>query len=371
MTTISLDDMRSSLLTVDQLHDRLAQFEPLTRLPFTIGDEISFSAATGWNHGLDTKLGDEPIAVWARLGFGQSSIQLTKDTLDQLARRPKLGTAYEGSPADLLIHNLNYWYRDGLMSSRKNHDLQFMVNANGLAVNLTEQRMLPVSNLALLDQALTAIRHRFGPNTEVLADYKLGHSYRQTAMRLIITDSVRELLDTGTDEDFWAFGLQLKNSLTGVGQTSIEGYCFRFVCTNGQIDTHSSSGAWTRRKDSTEAEVYAWARSAVDDVLGGLEASLDRIQALTSVDIDGLTSALDGVFRHYRIPASNRTKIIDNLSQYPGKITMYVIMNAITEVANSQNLEDSSVESLMRIGGDLTYTGDHLCGACHQLVGMH
>lgn len=366
--------MRDKLLSLDHVTRVLSQTEPMKAVPFTVGDAVKFRAVPGWNHGLNARAGSEPLNVYATLGRGRfaQEFALTRDCLQETCLLFGLPRAYTDSmPAELLTVTMNYWYREGLLGkARKKTDFQFLINES-TALAFTRQSLVPFSNLSLLEQAVAGIREKFG-DVEILADYKFTHTLRQTALRLVVPEGYRVLTGTGDDDDAWSVGVQLRNSLTGTTQTSMEGYLFRWICTNGQIDARNTSGSWTRRKDATEAEVYDWARQAVDEALSGLDGALDAVQSLTDVRIDGsLSDTLRDVFEHYRIPIGHRSKIIDLISAYPGEVTMYVIMNAITQVANEHGLEASAVDALMRVGGDLPYSADQRCGACRRILHNH
>jgi hypothetical protein len=261
---------------------------------------------------------------------------------------------------------LNYWFRDGL-KGRAIRDYQLLV-AGGHGAAITRASIVPFSNMRLLDEALNGIEARYGTG-EVLADYKLSHSLRKTHLRLVIPGSSRTIQGTGQADDTWSVGLQIKNSLIGEERTSIDGYLFRWVCTNGAIDTHSSSGAWTRRGGGGESEVYEWARAAVDDVLGGLEPALDAVQATVHIPIEGQANEiLRDVFAHYGTPLPERARIIENMVEQGGTLTMYAVMQAITQVANDSEMEPSHVENLLRMGGDLPHAAGSRCEACRRLL---
>lgn len=370
--TITINDMRSKLHTLDHVHTVLGRNEPMQPMPFTVGDVgLRFRAEAGWHHGAKAKDGNERVNVFVSLGGRE--YQLTRSTLEETCVAFGFKREYPTTcPAELLIPHMNHWYREGLLDQpKRNRDFQYLINGD-TAVAFAKQSLRPFSNLSLLDQLVAGIHAKYGSDTEILADYKFSHTLRSTYLRLVIPEASRVLHDTGTDDDTWALGIAMKNSLTGSLQTSIEGYLFRYVCTNGQIDRNATSGVWTRRKDATESEVYAWARNAVDEVLGGLDGALDAVQSLTQLGIDGnLADTIRDVFEHYRIPIHQRPKIIRILEDHEGEVTMYVIMNAITQVANEHGLEPATVEALLRVGGDLPYTADQRCGACHRLMHNH
>lgn len=374
--TVALDTMRGKLLSLDQVFERLATTEPIRAEQFTVGEGIRFNADQSWNHGGSAKDPDLPIGVFATFGppGNQRRLLLTRNTLEEMCLTFSLGRNYvRDCPAELLVPHLNYWFRGGLFGKRgKGHDFQFLVDENLTAKGFAKAGMTPFSNMQLLDFATEQIWDRFGSRVEILADYKMSHSLRQTTVRLIIPATGWQLTDTGTEDDRWSMGVQMRNSLTGASLTSFDGYLFRWTCTNGQIDTRVFSGPYTRRKDIGPDEVYTWARQSVDDVLGGLEPALSNVQRLTQLNIEGsLTDTLRDVFEHYRISIPHRPKIISYLEQYQGEVTMYVIMNAITQVANDASLDPAAVESLLRVAGEFPYSAEGRCGACHRLMHQH
>jgi hypothetical protein len=381
--SVTVDQMRPKLYTLEQVQRVLARTEPMRPRTFSVGDPyLHFRAEPGWQHGVKAKDGNEPVGVYAVLGnpagtsngvITASEYQMTRSTLEETCLAFGFKRDYTRScPAELLVPHMNYWFREGLLDQpKRNRDFQYLVNGD-TAVAFTRQSLTPFSNLSLLEQAVAGIEAKFGTGVEILADYKFSHTLRQTYLRLIIPSADTIIADSGTRGDIWSRGVAVKNSLTGTSQTAIEGYLFRWVCTNGQIDTQASSGVWTRRKGATEAEVYEWARQAVDEALSGLDGAFIRFGDLTQIGIEGsLADTIRDVFEHHKIPIHQRPKIIRYLEEYDGEITMYVIMNAITQVANETGLEPATVDSLLRVGGDFARSADQRCGACHRMLHSH
>jgi hypothetical protein len=367
--TITADDMKPKLHTLDFARGLLARTEPLAALGFN-ATEAAFTVQPGWNHGIDAKAGTEPVDATIRIPGGE--YPLTKDALLEATSIVGLTKTYAARcPAGLLAAQLNYWFTGGGIAGRKGTNKEFQLLAaagNGAAV--TRSSIIPFSNLRLLDVAEDVITQRYGPQ-EILVDYKLTHSLRRTHLRLVLPGIERTMDNTGTPDDTWSVGLQLRNSLTGEERTAIEAYLFRWVCTNGQIDTRASSDAWRRHGAGrgSEAEVYEWARTAVDDVLSGLEPALDAVQALADIPVTGTaTDVLRDVFEHYKVPLPERAKIIENVVNTGGDLTMYAIMAAVTQVANDTDMEPSHVENLLRLGGDLPHAATSRCDACRRLM---
>ena len=362
--TITVDSMRSQLLSVDAARDLLAASEPLTAIPFSAGDKVRFFVDEGWHHGFEAKAPGDLID--ARIAFGPilnlTEYQLTKAAFLEATALCGLGKPYVlRSPGSLNEINLNHWFRIDFVHRRgAPKDFQLLLSA-GRAAAITRATVNPVSNVRMLDSVLAGI----GGRGEVLVDYKLAHSLKATHMRLVLPEHGRRILGTGTEDDQWSVGIQFKNALHS--RPILDGYLFRWVCTNGQIDTRVTTGAWTRTKGGDPDDVYTWAREAVDGILGGLESSLDAVQGTVGVTFEGnVSDALRDLFARYRVPPAERTRIIEALVNSGREITMYEVMAAITQLANDRSLDPSQVETLMRIGGDLPHKSS--CDACHQLL---
>ncbi len=366
---ITVAQMRPQLLSLDTVRERLAASEPLAAHHFQTGPNVRFAVAPGWQHGIDAKAGTDPVDAFIAPRFGQdaSEFQLTKDAFLEATSTIGLPKAYvTRSPAELIEPALNFWYRSGERVGTT-RDFQLLVSG-GHGAAITRASINPFSNVRLLEQALAGIEARYGAG-EVLVDYKFQHSLKRTHLRLVVPEYQRRITGSGTDDDNWSVGLQLKNSLIGDEKTSIEGYLFRWWCTNGAIDTRNSSGVWTRRGAGREEDVYEWARATVDDVLGGLEPALDAVQALVDIPVQGeANEVLRDVFTHYRVPLPERTRIIERMVDSGGPLTMYSVMAAITEVANTADLDPAHVDNLLRMGGDLPHAATSRCGACRRLM---
>jgi hypothetical protein len=296
---------------------------------------------------------------------------LTKDAILEATSFCGIPKTYAARcPAELIEPQLDYWFRGALQGRTGPRQFQ-LLSVNGLGAAITKSTVRPFSNLRLLDETLNGIEAAYGSG-DVLVDNKFTHTLKRTHMRLIISAHQRLMANTGTSDDAWSIGVQIRNSLVGDEQTSIDGYLFRWACTNGQIDTRSSSGTWSRRGGGNEAEVYEWARGAVDEILGGMEPALDAVQALTEVPVAGhANEVLRDIFTTYKVSLPERARIIEGMVDAGGQLTMYSVMNAITQVANDPEINPTQVESLMRMGGDLPHAARERCGAdnpCGRLM---
>ncbi len=362
--------MRPKLHTLDHVHTILGRTEPVAAYSFHVGDQVRFQVDPGYLHGLAAKAGADPVDALMVIGTGAAATEfrLTKDTLLEAANLTGFRRQFAAeSPADLLEGHLNHWFRRGLVARTGTKDFQLLV-AGETGAAITRAATIPFSNLRLLDQAVAGIHAQYGPDTEILADYKLTHSLKRTHVRLIVPAHQRTIERSGTTDDTWSVGVQFRNSLTGSDKTSIDGYLFRWWCTNGAINTAATSGVWSRRGNATSGDVYEWARIAVDDILGGLEPALDQVQSMVDIPIEGhANEVLRDVFETYHVPVPERTRIIENMVE-AGSLTMYSVMQAITAVANNSDLDPAHVENLMRLGGDLPRAAHSRCDSCLRLM---
>ena len=363
--SITIADVQSKLLTLDQVRERLAVTEPLSTYEFGEEDRVAFRLEADFNHGLSSLPGN--LAIPGYISLGQTELQLTRDALYEAASAAKMVKGFvHNTPANIVAEVLNWYFNSGA----EGKTFKVLGIQGDKAAAITRAAVEPYSNLRLLEVALNGIENKYGKG-EVFADYKFVHDLQRTHLRLIVPEHVRTIENTGTENDTWSTGIQLINSLTGLEKTQINGYLFRYWCTNGAIDTRSNSNAiWSRRGTGGRGDaVFEWARDAVDEVLGGLEGSLDLVQGMTEISIEGTAiEALRDVFNTYRIPTAQRNRILGNMVN-EDTLTMYSLMQAVTEAANADNLSPADVDRLMRAGGDLPVAAEegrcdseHPCG---------
>lgn len=361
MTTVTLDQMKDKLLTIEQVTQQLQKTEPLTTDYIGSESKVKFKLQADWAMGLDSLDGTE--VVGAAMTINGKERQITKEAMIQAAGNFGLSAAYiKRTPAHLIEGLLNYHYSGGM------GDTEFNVLSVADKVSaFTRPTLVPFSNLQLLESAMAGIQKHFGSDAEIMADYKFNNSLLQTDVRLIVPARERTMLDTNMNDvpegqsDVWMAGLHLSNSLIGKKQTALEAYLFRWWCTNGATTTLEGVNPWSRRSDGQNEDVYDWARDSVDEILGGLEFAFDQVQALTQLNVAGNTAdVLREIFRDYEVPVSQRDSIMARLLESEN-LTMYSIMQAITQVANEADMEPRRSDRLMRIGGAIpTATFDTL-----------
>lgn len=363
MTTEIVASEMVDLISVETLADELAATEPLTSVEFVPdGDspKVKFSLPSGWNTGMKDSPGTAPTL--AVVDVGGTEYSLTKDAILQATSLIGLQRDYVlRTPGALVSEHLNYW-----MTHIPNKSFK-MLDVEGTGVAFTKGTVTPISNLALLEQAIEGLHQEYGQDTSILVDYKRFHDLRRTNFRLIVPEKVRTLKSHRSESDQWSLGIDVQNSLTAEAPTTVRGYLFAWWCTNGATSTHASSGSYSRKGSPTEAEALEWAKASVDDILGGLEHELDSVEQLIDIPIEGEVNAtLHDIFTRYKVPAGAREDIISELVE-SDDLTMYGVMAAITQAANHSGLSAPLVARLLEVGGDLPGAATGRCGSCHRL----
>lgn len=351
---VAFDQMRDKLLTLDQVQEKISSTEPLNQTFVSNENKVHFAFDPTWAIGLEDKPGTAPVD--AVISIDGEDHRLTKEAALQVgAEFGYPGKLASKTPSALLEQNLNYWWNAGM------GEKEFNVLSTGVdqtVAALTRPTINPFSNRLLVDETIQGIRERYGDDTPIYADYKFNHSLIRTDIRFIIPEAVRLIRGGGLsdvpagEQDEWAGGIHLSNSLIGKTQTKLETYLFRWWCTNGATTQLENIGqVFSRRGDHQTADVYEWARAAVDDVLGGLEGQFDLIQALTALKLGSNTGEVVAeIFDTFRVPVTQRRRVIETL-ETAEELNMYVVMNAITETANDPELSEDRIDKLLRIGG--------------------
>jgi hypothetical protein len=366
--------MRDQLLTLDQVTERLAAIEPLAEQTYQVSNQLDFEVGENW-----ASVGEDDPTDAYLVTPGGTRYQMTKKALLEAGAHPGIPRGYQQRLApNLLRDQLRWWYQSGLGAEHEFKVLsQEREGQDPLALAFARGTVTPYSNVAFLEAIVAGIREKYGPLTEILADYKFNNDLERTNIRLIIPESERAITGTRVEgADTWAAGVDFTNSLVGLSHpgTSLDGYLFRYWCTNGMTDTLLGAGKLRRRSVDTPGDAYEWAKRSVDSILGHLDGAFDNIQALTQVPVgDDVTLVLGDLFNQHGIPVSERNKIIAAMANLGGDITLYDVQQAITQAANEDGLSARTVDRLLRLGGFTAHAAHERChgqfeGGCRRLV---
>jgi hypothetical protein len=366
LPTVTFEQMRDKLYTVDHTFDRLRSTEPLTEVTFHPGDAVTFRIAPGWQEGnKDDNYApvDAHIQIPSGQEYGLSRLALLE--AGALAGIPR--HKQEEWPASFMETLLNWWFRE---KAERDHKLLIRTGDDeSLALATCRSTITPFSNVRLMEIMLDRIHHKLGTGTEVLVDYKFSHSLEWTTLRLIVPELSRVISGTRDDNDTWCGGIDWSNSLVGIHPSRLQGYAFRWWCTNGETTDLAQTTQFSRKGSYDVADVWAWARASVDEVLNGLEGVFDSVQQLTSAPVNGdaasVTAILHDLFARYSVPVRERNRIIAGLADLSGDVTMYDLMQEVTRAANMDGLSPRAVAQLMALGGHMAEAGTERCTSEH------
>jgi len=356
---VSLEKMveGGQLLTIEDARDRLRDTEPLVQHTFALGDGIEFQLGSGWSLGQDAEPADAHLVT-----PGGARYQLTKQAMLEAAAFPGIPRKYGQRlrPSNLEA-DVNWHYQHGMGEGEFKILAQEREGQDPLALAMCRGTIQPFSNLELLDSVIAGAQEHLGADgARVLVDAKFNHDLERTNLRLIFPDVHRVITGTRVDDDTWSTGIQFQNSQIGIKQTRVDGYLFRYWCTNGCTDTLASAGALKRRSVSDPDQAYEWARRSVEEVLGGLENTLDAVQALTEISLTGegeVGRVLSDLYARHHVPVAQQHIITAAVADLTGNITMYDIMQEVTRAANRQDLSPRVIAGLMSLGGHVTHGG--------------
>jgi len=362
---VDVEEMRGKLLTLDDVRERLSRTEPLTDRVFEAPD-AQIRLEDGWAADEDdTAL----VNAWLRISGAEDEYRLTKQAALEVGAFCRLPRELQkDAPPDLVQVFINRMLAENLARSK---EIKLLVNpVTSVGTALTRANIQPFSNLAFLDIMLEGIQDAYGEG-EVLADYKFTHNLERTNLRLIVPGQQRAISGTRVADDSWSAGIQLRNSLAGTEQTALDGYLFRWWCTNGCTDTLAEVSALNRRQFPAPEEAYEWARESVDEILGSLEGSFDAVQSTTAIPVaaDQVAAVMRDLFTEHTIPARSRERIVTELAEAGEDMTVYDVMQAVTVVANADGVSPDAMEQLLALGGHIAHAaGNDRCGECRRIL---
>lgn len=365
---VDIEEMRSRLLTLDDVRERLSSTEPLADRVFE-APQAQIRLEDGWAAGEETSL----APAWLRISNGPdgpaTEYQLTTQAALEVGAFCAVPRGLQkDAPVDLVQTWCNRILTENLARYK---EVKLLVRpGQDIGTALTNHTIQPFSNLQFLDIMLEGIQQQYGEG-EVLADYKFTHNLERTNLRLIVPGQQRVISGTRVADDTWSAGIQFRNSLAGIEQTEIMGYLFRWWCTNGCTDTLAQVPALSRRQTSDPADAYEWARESVDHILGGLEGSFDAVQATTELQVepDQVAATIRDLFAEHSVPARHRERIISELAEVGEDMTVYDVLGAVTVVANADGVSADATEQLLSLGGHIAHAAStDRCGECRRIL---
>jgi hypothetical protein len=370
-----------TLMTLDKLRDELSGIEPLNEHNFPTSSQVSWEVAEDWMKVHEA----DPTSVFLTTPGGTKH-QFTRQSVIEAAAAAKIPRQVTPwLPSSILQDILNWSYRAGLGSKEHKMLVHPRENADPLTMAFCRGTPVQFSNLAMLDVIEEGIRKVYG-SADILVDSggaKFTSNLERTNMRLVIPEKSRTMARTRTTDDTWSAGVAFTNSLVGQSHpgTSLNAYLFRWWCTNGETEQLAGSGRLNRRVITSEEDALEWAKKSVDEILGGLEPAFDAVQALADIPVGAgqgsenvmVSQVLRDLFAQNNIPQRERNRIIAQMAELGGDLTMYDIQAAITFAANDETISPRTADRLLELGGAVAHASSNRCDGtlphgCHQLL---
>lgn len=377
-TSVPFDAAAAGMLTVEEARERLAPGDQLGSVVFECGDpDLTIVHEDGWfARGLT-----EPAPAWLDVP-GAGTFQLTHQAAKQIGSTARIPQRLqEFLPEAVLGDAVNFALRKGLGSKRA---LKLLTVGEGvtpggvpvpLAVAQCRDTITPFSDAVLLDTVLRCVRGRFGDEAAdgACVDFKFWRDLEHTSFRVVVPAVQTVVLGTADEADAWCYGVEVRNSLTGLKQTTVSGYLFRFPTLAGCLDVEHASGGFQRR-NSTPELAYAWTAEACGDIFGGAESAFNGLQELVKQPLAGNYSrVVRQLFRDNGIAKEQQMRVLSTLEDFDGDLSMYDLMNVGIEAANLPDLGWRQATCLMLYGGDVLHRGGGMCdgtlrNGCRRLL---
>lgn len=377
-TSVPFDAGKAGMLTVGEALARLAPGDQLGSVVFDCGDpDLEIAHDDGWfSAGLT-----EPAQAWLDVPE-MGTFQLTHQAAKQIGSTARIPQRLqEFLPESVLDDAVNFALRKGLGDKRA---LKLLIAGHGvtpdgvqvpLAVAQCRDTITPFSDVRLLETVLRCVRARFGDEAadSACVDFKFWRDLEHTSFRVVVPAVQTVLTGTGEDGDAWCYGVEVRNSLTAMKQTTVSGYLFRFPTLAGCLDVEHASGGFQRR-NSTPEGAYAWTAEACRDIFGGVESAFNGLQALAGQPLDGNYSrVVRQLFKENGVSKEQQLRVLSTLEDTEGDLTMYRLMNVGIEAANLPDLGWRQATCLMLYGGDLLHRGGGMCdgtlrNGCRRLL---
>src|SRR4051812_46341183 len=146
MLSITIEDVKDKLLTLDDVRESLAHTEPLAVHEFEVGEGVAFRLGEDFNHGLKALQPNNEVNGF--ISIGGRELQLTQSGLYDALKEIKLpkGFLYK-APSHIVEDILNHFYRGGLEKG----EFKVLGVRGDKAAAIARGAVQPYSNIRLLE----------------------------------------------------------------------------------------------------------------------------------------------------------------------------------------------------------------------------
>lgn len=257
-------------------------------------------------------------------------------------------------PTDLMIEPLNWGF------PRKMENVKAFIKGNELVAFVK-----PALEVVSIQRMLQIVDEVGGEGTLF---ERLDHNLAYTNCSALIPSISRRWDDERIPQvgDVVCGGLNFQTSLMGESPLVVGVYMYRLVCSNGMLSADQTF-KWSRNTETVNQ--LEWFRGKVMAAKELVGHELHKIDHLITTTLDPAHRAdiVTNLFAEYGLSERMRQLVLERLLTDPPR-NMWDVVNAITSVANAEELNDNpmAIRRLQQIGGDIT-SKVKVCNACFHV----
>ena len=296
----------------------------------------------------------------AMLQFGNidKDFYMTDRSVNQLCGKLKIGRQYIQKclpeSIDLVAHNLNFW-----INHRDNRDLMvrtYEFDARAILTNRYKRIDCDVVANHCLDKLMDL-------DVEFKYSYYNGDTMNITA----VTPKVEGEVVKG---DVVQGGITITNSEVGDGSLMIKPFIYRLVCTNGMVAPQYFNQFYAKHVgaiviDPTQDEQWKVTIEKMQKQLELVakpevfEENLKKLQDATKKSMN--SHQIVQLAKRQGITDAERAGIFERLDRYVGDeftVSKYELSNAITNMANDEEMSDKRARFFQELGGLVVFANN-------------
>lgn len=296
----------------------------------------------------------------AMLQFGNidKDFYMTDRSVNQLCGKLKIGRQYIQKclpeSIDLVAHNLNFW-----INHRDNRDLMvrtYEFDARAILTNRYKRIDCDVVANHCLDKLMDL-------DVEFKYSYYNGDTMNITA----VTPKVEGEVVKG---DVVQGGITITNSEVGNGSLMIKPFIYRLVCTNGMVAPQYFNQFYAKHVgaiviDPTQDEQWKVTIEKMQKQLELVakpevfEENLKKLQDATKKSMN--SHQIIQLAKRQGITDAERAGIFERLDRYVGDeftVSKYELSNAITNMANDEEMSDKRARFFQELGGLVVFANN-------------
>ena len=262
---------------------------------------------------------------------------MTDRSINQLCGKLKIGRQYIQKclpeSTDLVAHNLNFWIN-------RRDDRELMIRSFDHGHNNYDARAI------------------------------LTNRYKRIDCDAVANHCLDKLMDLDVQGDVVQGGITITNSEVGNGSLMIKPFIYRLVCTNGMVAPQYFNQFYAKHVgkiiiDPTQDEqwkVTIEKMQAQLELVAKPEVFEENLQKLQQATKERMNSRqIVQLAKRQGITDSERAGIFERLDHYVGDeftVSKYELSNAVTNMANDEEMSDQRARFFQELGGLIVFTNN-------------